>query len=324
MLRLLREARASGPVDGVILDMRDNGGGSLEEAILLTSAFLRAGGGGMVRSAIVQTRDSDWNVTVRTDETSGAEYAGPLMAIVDRGAASATEILAACLQDTARAVIVGDPGTHGKGTVQTVVDLGSLPEIRRNGKLLGSQEPGSLKMTIQKFYRVTGGSTQIKGVAPDIQFPSFQMAFRNTEADLPHVLPWDATPGATRVVQTRLSHFLPELQKFYKSEIATTPEFVRYAKEVEEYLEFREDRKNPRELAEREAYREREIHAARRIRHYQPNRKGDDQERLHDADESIYDDGAPREDVVLDASLKIMGRMIELDAENDNKAFSLP
>lgn len=324
VLRLLREARASGPVDGVILDMRDNGGGSLEEAILLTSAFLRAGGGGMVRSAIVQTRDSDWNVTVRTDETSGAEYAGPLMVIVDRGAASATEILAACLQDTARAVIVGDPGTHGKGTVQTVVDLGSLPEIRRNGKLLGSQEPGSLKMTIQKFYRVTGGSTQIKGVAPDIQFPSFQMAFRNTEADLPHVLPWDEIAGATRVVQTRLGHFLPELQKFYKSEIATTPEFVRYAKEVEEYMVFREDRKIPLELAEREAYREREIHAARRIRHYQPNRKGDDQERLHDADESIYDDGAPREDVVLDASLKIMGRMIELDAENDNKAFSLP
>ena len=320
---LLEKARAEGPVDGLILDLRNNGGGSLEEAIQLSSLFL--GTPGRMPVPVVQTRERSGRVQVRVSTPRKNPYTGPLMVLVDRGAASATEILAACLQDTGRAVVVGDPGTHGKGSVQAVMDLRNTGFIKRNWRFLQEDTaPGSLKVTIQKFYRINGGSTQIRGVTPDLQFPSFQMAFKNTEGDLPHALAWDEiSPVPSVVPQTRAREFLPALQEFYREYAAGTPAFQRYSRDVEEYLEFRRIRVLPLEIQARREYRERELELARKFRHYQPERDPEERERLHDADEAIYDDGAPKEDVVLEASLAIMGKMISLDQQHGRKAFSV-
>jgi carboxyl-terminal processing protease len=195
--------------------------------------------------------------------------------------------------------------------------------MRQNQRLLEKQEPGSLKITIQKFYRVTGGSTQKLGVTPDIILPSFLEAFKNTESDLPHVLVWDEISPVRHYRHTNLRSFLPKLQEFYQNYADTNPEFLRYARDVREYIDFRENRKLPLEFQEARKYRDQETALARKWKHYQPERDGDKNERLHEADEAIYDDGAPREDVVLDASLAIMGEMMRIDQANDNNAFSI-
>lgn len=320
VLRLMQEARTTGPIDGIVLDMRDNGGGSLEEAIQLCGLFLKPGD--VLRpNAVVQTRDSEGRVQVRYAPREELRYDGPLMVLVDRGAASATEIVAACLQDTQRAVVVGDPRTHGKGSVQMVLDLTESSDIRRNRALLGKTEPGSIKITIQKFYRVTGGSTQIRGVTPDICFPSFRMASRSSEIDLPHALKYDEITPASFRPQTALVSELPTLRAFYEKYALETPEFRQYAKEVEEYCALREKRDLPLEINARRALRERETAGVRRVRHYQPDRAGEERERLHDADEELYDDGGPRQDVVMDAALQIMGKMLEIDANDPQKPF---
>ena len=144
-----------------MVDLRRNGGGSLEEAISLTGLFLKSG-------PIVQTKGSNGNIVVSSDPDPGIAYAGPLVVLTSRQSASASEIFAAALQDYGRAVIVGDKNTFGKGTVQTILEIG------RFTSLLGSrsQDDGALKLTIQKFYRVAGGSTQLHGVASDVVLPS--------------------------------------------------------------------------------------------------------------------------------------------------------
>src|SRR5881398_4036581 len=148
-------------IAGLVVDLRRNGGGSLEEVISLTGLFLKSG-------PIVQTKGSNGNIVVSSDPDPGIAYSGPLVVLTSRQSASASEIFAAALQDYGRAVIVGDQCTFGKGTVQTILDIGNYTS------LLGSRshKDGALKLTIQKFYRVAGGSTQLHGVASDIVLPS--------------------------------------------------------------------------------------------------------------------------------------------------------
>ena len=160
VLALLKRLKKEN-IAGLVVDLRRNGGGSLEEAIALTGLFLKSG-------PIVQTKGSNGNIVVSSDPDPGIAYAGPLIVLTSRQSASASEIFAAALQDYGRAVIVGDKNTFGKGTVQTILEIG------RFTSLLGSrsQEDGALKLTIQKFYRVAGGSTQLHGVASDIVLPT--------------------------------------------------------------------------------------------------------------------------------------------------------
>src|SRR5436190_6993231 len=150
---LLRRLRKEN-IAGLVVDLRRNGGGSLEEAISLTGLFLKSG-------PVVQTKNSQGNIIVSNDPDPSIAYSGPMVVLTSRQSASASEIFAAALQDYGRAVIVGDGTTFGKGTVQTILEIG------RFTSLLGSrsQEDGALKLTIQKFYRVAGGSTQLHGVA---------------------------------------------------------------------------------------------------------------------------------------------------------------
>jgi carboxyl-terminal processing protease len=189
-------------VDGVVVDLRDNGGGSLEEAVNVTGLFIPYG-------PVVQVSGSRGENTVMKDEDSRVQYAGPLAVLVNRYSASASEIFAAAIQDYQRGVIIGER-TFGKGTVQ------SLIKIPRPFSIQGSRgDLGELKLTIAKFYRVSGGSTQHKGVVPDITMPSMIDTTTIGEDTYTSSLPWttispsyfnptgDINPGVLAVLQKK-------------------------------------------------------------------------------------------------------------------------
>ena len=202
-------------VNGLVIDLRRNGGGSLEEAIALTGLFLKSG-------PIVKTKGSNGNIVVSSDPDPGVGYGGPLVVLTSRQSASASEIFAAALQDYGRAIVVGDKHTFGKGTVQTILEIG------RFTSLLGShsQEDGALKLTIQKFYRVAGGSTQINGVASDIVLPSLSDLPEFGEGALKNALPYDHVPKAkyTKWPETP-QVYLEELKRRSAERVKQNPEF---------------------------------------------------------------------------------------------------
>ncbi len=202
-------------IGGLVVDLRRNGGGSLEEAISLTGLFLKSG-------PIVQTKGSNGNIVVSSDPDPGIAYAGPLVVLTSRQSASASEIFAAALQDYGRAVIVGDKSTFGKGTVQTILEIG------RFTSLLGSrsQEDGALKLTIQKFYRVAGGSTQLRGVTSDVVLPTLTDLPEYGEGALKNCLTYDEVPKA-RFTKWSDSHalFIGELKNRSAERVQSSPEF---------------------------------------------------------------------------------------------------
>ncbi len=168
-------------INGLILDLRNNGGGSLIDAVDTTGLFVKVG-------PVVQVKNSYGSKRVLSDEDSSVTWDGPLLVLVNQFSASASEILAAALQDYGRAVIVGGAHTHGKGTVQTLVDMNdNIPLLH----LKKYDDLGALKVTIQKFYRVDGGSTQYKGVEPDIVLPSLFQHLESGEQYMDNSLPWD-------------------------------------------------------------------------------------------------------------------------------------
>ena len=211
LLKRLKQEKIS----GLVIDLRRNGGGSLEEAISLTGLFFKSG-------PVVQTKGSNDRVIISTDPDPGIDYDGPLVVLTSRQSASASEIFAAALQDYGRAVIVGDTSTFGKGTVQTILEIG------RFTSLLGSRsdEDGALKLTIQKFYRVAGGSTQLHGVASDIVLPTLTDLPEYGEGALKNALPYDEVPPA-KFNKWSDSHplFLDELKVRSAARVAADPEF---------------------------------------------------------------------------------------------------
>jgi carboxyl-terminal processing protease len=214
VLALLKRLKKEN-IAGLVVDLRRNGGGSLEEAISLTGLFLKSG-------PIVQTKGSNGNIVVSSDPDPGIAYAGPMVVLTSRQSASASEIFAAALQDYGRAVIVGDKNTFGKGTVQTILEIG------RFTSLLGSrsQDDGALKLTIQKFYRVAGGSTQLHGVASDVVLPSLTDLPEFGEGALKNCLPYDEVPKAryTKWSDTH-SLFIDELKRRSAERVQNNPEF---------------------------------------------------------------------------------------------------
>ena len=164
-------------VDGIMIDLRSNGGGSLQEAIELTGVFIKSG-------PVVQVREASGNVKIEKDMDDEIYYDGPLAVMVNRFSASASEIFAAAIQDYGRGIIVGER-TYGKGTVQNVVDLNNMIRIP-NKKL------GEVKITLAKFYRINGGTTQHNGVTPDILFPGVYDDPKYGEDGSPFALKWDS------------------------------------------------------------------------------------------------------------------------------------
>ena len=169
-------------VDGIILDLRDDGGGALVDAVDITGLFIKSG-------PVVQVMNRFSDKRILSDTNENVSYDGPLVVLVNKFSASASEIVAAALQDYRRAIIVGGTHTHGKGTVQTIIDLNENIPLLHVRKY---EDIGALKVTIQKFYRVNGSSTQYKGVEPDIVLPNLFEYIKSGERYLDYSLPWDS------------------------------------------------------------------------------------------------------------------------------------
>jgi carboxyl-terminal processing protease len=206
-------------VDGVILDMRHNGGGLLQEAIEIAGLFIKEGPIVQIASTDPEHPDPDRPVVVDYDPDPDVQYDGPLLVLVDRFSASASEIVAGALQDYGRAVLVGGASTHGKGTVQSVSEL--APFLGNPNRL----EFGALKYTTNKFYRVNGSSTQLKGVVPDIILPATFDYLETEEASEEYPLKWDTIPSADFEKLNRAQPYLAELEKRSSARVAKSKDF---------------------------------------------------------------------------------------------------
>lgn len=240
-------------IQGLVVDLRRDGGGSLEEAINLTGLFIPK------RGAVVQAKDSNGKVAVSYDKDDRVSYDGPLIVLTNRLSASASEIFAAALQDYGRAVIVGDERSFGKGTVQTMLDIGRFMPFFS----LGSSDAGALKLTIQKFYRVLGGSTQLEGVKSDIVLPSLTDNPEIGEGALPNPLPYDEVAPQRIDRSEELAAIKGQLEALSSARVAADPEF-RYITEDMSRLRKRLDEnrvslnmaERKKEMAEDKARRE--------------------------------------------------------------------
>jgi carboxyl-terminal processing protease len=246
-------------VAGIILDLRSNPGGSLEEAIKFTGLFIKDG-------PVVLARDPNGQVTVDSDTDSSMLYDGPLAVMINRFSASAAEIAAAALQDYGRAIIVGDISTHGKGTVQNLNPL--KPFVWPvNGST--ASDPGTVKITIRKFYRVSGASTQLKGVVPDIILPDiWNYSDDIGESALENPLPWDTIPKETydklNLTYNKLNlvgPYLPKLQEESNARIATNQDFIYIQQDIEQLKKLQADK--TMSLNEREQIKDRQTNLAR-------------------------------------------------------------
>ena len=199
--KLLSELREE-QVDGIVLDLRNNGGGSLHEATMLTDLFINTG-------PVVQIRNAYQQVSRDQRAMMRAAYNGPLLVLINRLSASASEIFAGALQDYGRAVVVGSQ-SFGKGTVQDVTGLSS----------------GQLKLTVSKFYRVSGDSTQHRGVVPDIEFPSLYDKDEVGESQQDNALPWDNIHSVPFKSMSGVKQFVPILTAEHELRIASDPDFV--------------------------------------------------------------------------------------------------
>jgi carboxyl-terminal processing protease len=237
--KLLGELKAAG-VQGIVVDLRNNGGGSLAEANSLTGLFIGKG-------PVVQVRDSKGQVEVQGDDDAGMAWSGPLAVLVNRGTASASEIFSAAIQDYHRGLIVGEP-TFGKGTVQNLVDLDRFSQS-------DSEKPqlGELKMTIQEFFRINGGSTQLKGVTPDIAFPKNGDDKDFGESTYDNALKWTQIPPADYQPVANLNAYLPQLLQLHDQRAAKSPAWKLMLDELAQYKTMRAKTSISLNFATREA-----------------------------------------------------------------------
>ncbi len=231
-VRLLLAKLKKENITGLILDLRRNGGGSLQEAIDLTGLFIPSG-------PVVQTRTMEGDIEVGKDRDGKVAYDGPLVVLTSRFSASASEIVAGALQDYGRAVVVGDTSTFGKGTVQTIIPLG---RIMQGEGVIPSSDPGALKVTISKFYRPSGKSTQLEGVKADIVLPSITDLPEIGESDLVNPLPWDTIAPQKLVGSNRVNAALAELRKRSEQRITSSPDFADLKDEIKRFRKMRDDK----------------------------------------------------------------------------------
>ena len=238
--KLLAEANEQ-KVEALIVDLRGNGGGSLQEATLLTGLFIE-------RGPVVQIRYGDGKIDLNGDRDGISYYDGPLTVLVDRYSASASEIFAAAMQDYGRALVIGEQ-TFGKGTVQQHRGIGRIYDMFE-------QPLGSVQYTMAKFYRINGGSTQHKGVIPDISFPSAIDPAEWGESKEDYALPWDAITPAQYSAQQDIQQLVPALAKKHQKRIANEVEFSYLLADIAEYQQQKDDKRISLNKAERIAKRE--------------------------------------------------------------------
>ncbi|MCD4689205.1 MAG: carboxy terminal-processing peptidase [Desulfuromonadaceae bacterium] len=214
-VRAALEKLSGSQIDGLVIDLRNNGGGALTDAVQIAGLFVKQG-------PVVQVRDSAGRIAVLKDKDPGVAFDGPMIVLVNRFSASASEILAAALQDYRRALVVGDHVTHGKGTVQTVLNLDSaLPP-----QSMDEYRPlGAMKLTLQKFYRVSGGSTQVQGVEPDILLPDPLPFVQSGERYTDYALPWDTIAPVSYTPWQAASFDIDALRAASQKRLASSPRF---------------------------------------------------------------------------------------------------
>ncbi|MBI5627123.1 MAG: carboxy terminal-processing peptidase [Nitrosomonadales bacterium] len=223
---LLLDELKKDKVDGVLVDLRNNGGGSLNEAIELTGLFIDKG-------PVVQQRDSKGRVSVESDTNAGLAWDGPLGVLINRASASASEIFAAAIQDYGRGVVIGEP-SFGKGTVQTVADL---DQIASNDK----PKFGELKMTIAQFFRINGGTTQLRGVAPDIALPTVTDAEEFGESSFDNALPWTQIKAADYTPAGDLTGIMPTLIANHNKRVSHDKDFQYLQEDIAEFNKLRRE-----------------------------------------------------------------------------------
>nr|WP_232766692.1 carboxy terminal-processing peptidase [Geminisphaera colitermitum] len=230
-------------IDGLVLDMRSNGGGLLSEAIKITGLFIQPG-------PVVQVRSYYGEVKIDRSDNKQIAYDGPLAVLVSRFSASASEIVAGALKNYGRAVIVGDKSTHGKGTVQQVIEMKNvLPQLAKT-------KSGATKLTVQKFYLPNGDSTQLKGVLSNIVIPSINDYLPIGESDLPHALAWDEITTSFYGGQPYTSDNIAPLLAASEDRQTTLPEFIYLRKRIDHFRERQEEKTISLNLKEREARKE--------------------------------------------------------------------
>ncbi len=229
--RILQDFKGKG-VDCVVLDLRNNGGGSLPEAISLTDLFVDTG-------PVVQVKDADKRVQQYDAVEPGLEWKGPLVVMINKFSASASEIVAGAIQDYKRGLVVGDKATHGKGTVQ------SLQEIKVFRQLPGPSL-GAIKITMQQFYRPSGDSTQNEGVGSDVELPSITTHLEVGESDLDYALAFDRVPRAAHASSEKVSDELVSmLRSRSEGRVGADEEFRKVGREIERY----KSRKNQKTIS---------------------------------------------------------------------------
>ncbi|MCB1572180.1 MAG: carboxy terminal-processing peptidase, partial [Xanthomonadales bacterium] len=224
--RLLGELKDE-KVDGVVVDLRNNGGGSLDEATDLTGLFIDKG-------PVVQIRDASGRIEEKSDRRAGAAWTGPLAVLVNRASASASEIFAAAIQDYGRGVIIGEP-TFGKGTVQNLLNM---DDMARNEK----PTFGDLKMTVQQFFRINGGSTQLRGVTPEISFPLTAASDEFGESSYDNALPWTSIQKADYQPVADLKPVIPMLIARHEARTAKDPEWQGFEEDIADAKRIRAEK----------------------------------------------------------------------------------
>ena len=238
--KLLGELKNEG-VEGVVIDLRENGGGSLTEATQLSGLFIDKG-------PVVQVRDAQGKVQLEADTEAGVAWDGPLAVLVNRSSASASEIFAAAMQDYGRALVIGET-TFGKGTVQNLIDLDTMA---------GNDVPkfGQLKLTIAQFFRVNGGSTQHRGVVPDVAFPDTWDPKEYGESALENALPWTSITPADYTGAGNFRALTPMLTQRHEARVAKDREFQYWLEDLAEYRKLRKMTELSLVEAERKAERD--------------------------------------------------------------------
>lgn len=298
--KAIEEFKAQGGVDGVVIDLRNNGGGSLKEAIELTGLFIKEG-------PVVQVKDTRSRIDVNRDDDPEQIYDGPLAVLINRFSASASEIFAGAIQDYQRGVIIGEQ-SFGKGTVQTQVAINDL--------FPGNKEKmGQYNITIAKFYRISGGSTQNKGVIPDILFPSAFPSDKFGESSQPTALPWDQIEPADYQLAGNLQGLIPELEKRHEARMEESQEYKNLLEDIQKFEKKLNDQTVVLNFAslekEREADKKLQLERTNAYRraHNLPALDAEEPEAADTTDANL------KPDLIMEEGLQVLADLIKLRSD---------
>ncbi|HSP88823.1 MAG TPA: carboxy terminal-processing peptidase, partial [Ignavibacteriaceae bacterium] len=292
-VRKIIEELKTEEVDGIIVDLRNNGGGALNEAIDLTGLFIKDG-------PVVQVKNSDGSVQVGADSDPNIVYEGPLAVLVNRFSASASEIFSGAIQDYERGIIIGEQ-TYGKGTVQNLIDLNRVMQS-------SDDKLGQVKVTVAKYYRINGGSTQNLGVIPDITLPSSIDSEEFGESSEESALPWDEIKSAKYNIAGNVKDFLSLLNSKHEKRIETSTEFDYLLDDINDSKKDRNQNKislneevRKKEMEQEEEEKFQRENERRKVKGIQLLNKG----------EEIKESSAP-DDLYLDESARVLADLIVL------------